>query len=199
MLELTPMEALAMRMTLCVMVLSAAAACVSGVETTGGTRSDIKINPATDLTESAFVNGGRCTMVFPGGQTPQTEIYFIWAVGTNGIVDTTYNTPGRPNVYAVFANGPLVNQSDVHHVDGFDQFDHTHILDVKSRGDEVENTAWDVLGLFPGPNFNAATYVPATSVSAMFAQQAAGILGPVQTLPEVGLPPLVLYSPVNCP
>jgi hypothetical protein len=41
-------------------------------------------------------------MVFPGGLTPQAQVYHIWAVGTNGIVNATYNTPGTPNLYAVF-------------------------------------------------------------------------------------------------
>jgi len=188
-----------MRINLSPFLVLVVAACVADVDKTSEVTSDVRINPARDATEAVFVNGRRCTMVFPGGLTPQTQTYVIWPVGTHGIVNAPYNTPRRPNLYAVFANGPLVDQQDIHHVDGFEAFDHSHIAENPPCDDDVENTKWDVLGLFPGPNFNAATYRPARSVRAMLAQPAAGILGPVQTLPEAGFPELVLFAPVNCP
>ena len=188
-----------MRMTLSLVLVSVVAACGVEAENTSAVTSDVRVNPATDATEPGYVNGVKCTMVFPGGLTPQTEIYQIWPVGTHGIVNAPYNTPRRPNIYAVFANGPRVDQTDVHHVDGFDQFDHTHVIENPPCDDDVENTVWDVLALFPGPNFNAATYQRPTSVRQMRAMSAAGILGPIETLPDAGFPPLVMFSPVNCP
>ena len=138
------------------------------------------------------MNGALCTMIFKGALTPQTEVYEIWAVGTNGIVQgAAYNT-GRPNLYAVF--GTNTDPSITHHVDGEGGFDHYHVLDNND-----DNTTWDLLTVFPGPNYNAATYQPAKSVHDMNAQIAAGVLGPVLTLPEAGFPPVVLNFPVTCP
>ena len=188
-----------MRMTLSLLFVSLSAACtVDAVDTNDPTASqvaasDVHVNPATDLTEPAFLGGKFCKMVFKGGLTPQTEVYEIWAVGTNGIVQgATYNTAKRPNLYAVF--GTNTDPSVTHHVDGFNQFDHYHVLDSKD-----DNTTWDLLTVFPGPNYVAAGYQPARSVQEMNAQIAAGILGPVLTLPEAGFPPVVLNFPVNCP
>jgi hypothetical protein len=63
----------------------------------------------------------------------------------------------------------------------------------------VKNDKWDVLALFPGPNFNPATYVTAKSPQEMLAQSAAGILTPVMTLSQAGFPNLVLFTPIQCP
>jgi hypothetical protein len=188
-----------MRLTLSLVLVSSLTACAvdAGDDPESDvSASDVRINPRTDLTEPAFVNGTLCQMVFKGGLTPQTEVYQIWAVGTNGIVDAPYNTPGTPNLYAVF--GTSAPASETHHVDGFSQFDHYHVLDNK-YGTEVENRTWDLLALFPGPNYNAATYHPATSVREMLAQSSAGILSPVMTAPQAGFPPVVLNFPVVCP
>jgi hypothetical protein len=188
-----------MRMTLSLVFVSLITACVDSGDPTGTdvAASDVRVNPKTDLLEPAFVNGALCQMVFQGGLTPQTEVYEIWAVGTNGIVQgATYNIDSRPNLYAVF--GTNTDPSITHHVDGFNQFDHYHILDNK-YGTDVENRKWDLLTVFPGPNYVAATYQPARSVHDMNAQIAAGVLGPVLTLPEAGFPPVVLNFPVNCP
>jgi hypothetical protein len=158
--------------------------------------NDVRINTSKDVVEVGYVNGALCKMVFPGGLTSSTETYQIWPVGTNGIVQgATYNTSGRPNLYAVF--GTNTAASLTHHVDGFSQFDHYHILE-NAHGTDVDNTKWDLLAVFPGPNYNAATYQPATSAKEMLAQSAAGILSPVMTLPEAGFPPVVLYMPVTC-
>ena len=179
------------------LLLAGAAAAACGIDSatpstttpTGTTSSAIKVNPATDGTEPAFVNGIECTMVFPGALTPSTEYYAIWAIGTKGIVNAPYNTPKRPNLYAVFGTHPAARE--VHHVPGFDEFDHYHVLENPRGERELENRKWDLLVLVPGPNFDPATYVSAKS--------AAGVLGPVSTPAIFGLPGLVLYSPVICP
>jgi hypothetical protein len=159
--------------------------------------SALRVHPATDGTEPGYVNGIRCTMVFPGALTSSTEHYAIWAIGTKGIVNAPYNTPERPNLYAVFGTHPAAGE--VHHVPGFDEFDHYHVLDNPPGDTEVENRKWDLLVLVPGPNFDPATYVSAKSAAEVLAQSAAGVLGPVSTPAIFGLPGLVLYSPVICP
>ncbi len=164
---------------------------------TGTVTSALKVNLATDGTEPAYVNGIQCTMVFPGALTASTEHYAIWAIGTKGIVNAPYNTPERPNLYAVFGTHPAPNE--VHHVPGFDSYDHYHVLDNPPGEQEVENTKWDLLVLVPGPNFDPATYASAKSATEVLAQSAAGVLGPVSTPAIFGLPGLVLYSPVICP
>jgi hypothetical protein len=180
-------------------VALAAAACggSSSPSTITTTSSALKFNPATDGTEPAYVNGVLCTMVFPGALTPSTEHYAIWDIGTKGIVDAPYNTPKRPNLYAVFGTHPA--GTEVHHVPGFDQFDHYHVLDNPPGKDKVKNRKWDLLVLQPGPNYDPATYVSAKSAAEVFAQSAAGVLGPVSTPAVFGLPGLVLYAPVICP
>jgi hypothetical protein len=170
-------------------------ACVIGDETTDESDSEVRVDPTRDGTEPAFIDGRQCTMVFPGGLTESTQTYAIWDVGTNGIVNQPYNTPQRPNIYAVF--GTAAPASQVHHVDGFDQFDHYHILDGRVRHGEVDNSRWDLLTAWPGPNFPATGYVSAKSVAEMNAQVAAGVLK-ILTLPEAGFPPVVLYSPIKC-
>ena len=197
-----------MRMTLAVVLVSVSvAAC--GVDTAGDiasdndtestsvTTTDVRIDRTKDDVEPTYVNGTLCSLVFKGALTPQTQMYLIWAVGTRGIVDVPYNTPRRPNIYAIFGTGRPAFET--HHVDGFDQFDHTHVIENPGNGTDVDNTTWDLLVLFPGPNFNAATYRSAKSVRQLMAQSAAGILSPVMTLPEAGFPEIVLRTPVTCP
>src|ERR1041384_7693356 len=144
-----------MRLTLSLVLVSSLTACAvdAGDDSTSDiSASDVRINPRTDVVEPAFVNGTLCQMVFQGGLTPQTQVYQIWAVGIHGIVDAPYNTPRTPNLYAVFGtNAPA---SETHHVDGFSQFDHYHVLDGPRYGTDVENRIWDLLALFPGPNYN---------------------------------------------
>ena len=180
-------------------VVLAVAACggSSGSSAITVTSSALKMNPATDGTEPAWVNGVLCTMVFPGSLTPSTETYAIWDIGTNGIVDAPYNTPQRPNLYAVFGTHPV--DGEVHHVPGFDQFDHYHVLENPPGREKVKNNKWDLMVLQPGPNYDPATYVSAKSAAEVLEQSAAGVLGPVSTPAVFGLPGLVLYSPVVCP
>ncbi len=186
------------------LLLSSAVGCAmdGSSTTTGTTTSNITINPAKDGTEPAYYEDHLCKMVFPGALTASTETYAIWNIGTHGIVDAPYNTPQRHNLYAVF--GTNAASFEVHHVAGFDQFDHYHVLqadrhvDETENGVEVHNKTWDLLVLTPGPNFNLATYHTATSEAEVLAQSAAGILGPVSTPAIFGLPGLVLYSPIVC-
>jgi hypothetical protein len=193
-----------MRMTLSLVLVSLLTACAVDPAVDPGddpgtdvSASDVRVNPKTDLLEPAFVNGTLCSIVFQGGLTPQTQTYEIWAVGTHGIIaNAPYNTAGTPNLYAVF--GTNAAASVTHHVDGFDQFDHYHVLDNK-YGTDVDNRKWDLLAFFPGPNYNAATYKPARSTSEVLAQSAAGVLGPLLTTVDIGFPPVVLNFPVNCP
>ena len=91
-----------MKLTVSIPFIALVVACAE--PPTADTGSSIKVNTATDLTEPAFVNGVKCTMVFPGALTSSTMYYQIWPVGTNGLVNTPYNT-SRPNVYAVFGTG----------------------------------------------------------------------------------------------
>ena len=184
------------------LLLSSAVGCVADAGTSS-TTSEIKVNPATDGTEPAYVDHQLCRMIFPGSLTPSTQTYAIWPIGTHGIVNTTYNTD-RPNLYAVF--GTSAAPFDIHHVAGFDQFDHYHVFDNNQKHDDgdddgevhVKNKVWDLMVLTPGPNFNLATYHTATSAAEVLAQSAAGILGPVSTPAIFGLPGLVLYAPVDC-
>ncbi len=201
-----------MTRTLALLLLSSAVGCaVDDASTTTGTAtSDITINPAKDATEPAYYQDHLCKMVFPGGLTPSTETYAIWNIGTNGIVNAPYNTPQRHNLYAVF--GTTAKPFEIHHVDGFDQYDHYHVLQPDSThhhgpgcghaGHEddvqVQNDTWDLLVYTPGPNFDLATYHSATSEAEVFAQSAAGILGPLSTPAIFGLPGLVLYAPIDC-
>ncbi len=174
-----------MRIPFLVVLVSATACGSDGFE----------INSQEDGTEPAYVNSKQCTMVFPGALTSSTQMYQIWPVGTGGIVDTPYDTPGTPNFYAVFGTGEP--PFETHHVDGQDMFDHYHVMEDPDGGD-VENDVWDLLTVSPGPNYDATTYTSATSVDELEMQINAGVLGPVQTLPDIGFPPLVLFAPVVC-
>jgi hypothetical protein len=193
-----------MRMTLTLLLVSMSTACAmdptDSTDPTDDTLDvgtiDRHVNPTKDLLEPAFVNGKLCQMDFIGGLTAQTQVYQIWAVGTHGIVaNQTYNTR-RPNFYAVFGTNAAGNVT--HHVDGFNQFDHYHVVE-NAHGTEVDNTIWDLFAVFPGPNYDPATYQPAKSVREMEQQIAAGVLGPELTLQQAGFPPVVLFFPVICP
>src|SRR5678816_2360882 len=137
-----------MRMTLAVVLVSVSvAAC--GVDTAGDiasdndtestsvTTTDVRIDRTKDDVEPTYVNGTLCSLVFKGALTADTQMYLIWAVGTNGIVTTTYNTPKRPNIYAIF--GTSRPAFETHHVDGFSQFDHFHVIDNPGNSTHVEN------------------------------------------------------------
>ena len=188
-----------MRMTLALAFVSVAACGVdTAEERTSVATNDVRIDLTRDDLEPTYVNGAQCSLVFQGALTPDTQMYLIWAVGTNGIVaNAKYNTADRPNIYAIF--GTSRPAFETHHVDGFSQFDHFHVLDNPGNSTHVENATWDLLVLFPGPNFNLATYTTPKNVSQMLAQSAAGILTPVMTLPDAGFPPVVLRIPVSCP
>jgi hypothetical protein len=120
-------------MTVSLVLVSALAAC--GVDTASdddettdlAAEAAVKFNPATDLTEPAWVNGELCTQIFPGAKTAQTQTYVFWAIGTQGIVNAPYNTPQRPNLYAVFGTGAPAAES--HHIDSHPEVDHYHIAE----------------------------------------------------------------------
>lgn len=186
--------------------------------TTTAVARQYRIDPTTDATEPAYVDGVQCKLVFPGALTPDTELYAIWSLGPDGVIyegddPTKYNTDDTPNLYAVFGTNPL--PSEIHHVDGYDVYDHYHVLDYNhdhghghghcdgadhvDHNVRVKNTRWDVLVLVPGPNYDPATYVSAKSVDELMAQSAAGVLSQVSTPAIFGLPGAVVYSPVVCP
>ncbi len=147
--------------------------------------------------EGDYANGRECDMYFIGTNLPNADQYAIWNLGVGGIGDTSdYPSDSRPNMYAILAPAPA---DRVHHVDGFDQFDHYHVSDRSSfeRGQDY-NGSWDVYFVFPGPNFDAASYVTATSVEAMQQQVADGILGTPLLTTEAGFDPLVLNAPIIC-
>jgi hypothetical protein len=192
-----------MRMILAVVFVSLVSGCAvdtADTEDVGVATTDVRIDLSKDDVEPTYVNGTLCKLVFKGALTPETQMYLIWAVGTRGIVETPYNTPRRPNIYAIFGTGRP--EFETHHVDGFDQFDHYHVIENEGEGTDVDNTTWDLLVLFPGPNFptsNPASYRTAKSVRQMRAQISAGLLSPIMTLPEAGFPEVVLRIPVVCP
>jgi hypothetical protein len=128
-------------------------------------------------------------MSFPGANSPQAETFFIWNFGTAIQHGAPYPSDAHGKLYAVFAQGPA---GATHHVPGFDQFDHFHII---SQG--VGTRTLDALLVFPGPNFNPATYDPALSVKEMNKQIAAGILGAPLLSTQAGFDPLVLTVPIT--
>src|SRR5678815_1970222 len=93
-----------MRMTLALVFVSVAACGVdTAEERTSVATNDVRIDLTRDDLEPTYVNGAQCSLVFQGALTPDTQMYLIWAVGTNGIVaNAKYNTADRPNIYAIF-------------------------------------------------------------------------------------------------
>ena len=158
--------------------------------------TDVAYDQGGSLQEAVFSNNKLCQFVFHGTSSPDAEIFFIWNLGIDGVLQgEAYPTDARANLFAIFAPAPA---NATHHVDGFDQFDHYHIVDAAPGSANYDET-WDVFLVFPGPNFDAATYTTATNAAAMQAQIAAGILGPALKTTEAGFDPLVLSSPLtNC-
>lgn len=144
--------------------------------------------------EPVLVNGKVCDMFFYNTDSPESDVYAIWNIGVNSVADVSYPGPaGRAKLFAVFTvSSTALN----HHVDGQDGFDHYHITDTSTNRNG--GTLWDVYIVNPGPNYNAATYTVATSVSQMQAQIAAGILVEPILTTTAGLPPLVLNAPLIC-
>jgi len=147
-----------------------------------------------DAEEAVYFNYDQCHIVFRDLSSPEAETFFIWNLGVNGVLqEEPYNTPGRANLYAIFAPAPA---DATHHVDGQDDFDHYHIVDASPESHRYDGT-WDVFLVFPGPNFDPATYKAAKSVFKMKKQISAGILGPITPTPDAGFDPLVLNAEIH--
>jgi hypothetical protein len=146
-----------------------------------------------DAAEALFVAGEQCQMVFRNLSSPDADIFFIWNLGVGGVLEgEPYPTAERADLFGIFAPAPA---SAVHHVDGQDQFDHYHVASAGPGQDEYDGT-WDVFLVFPGPNFNAATYQAAKSVNDMKRQIRSGVLGPVLKTTDAGFGPLVLNAEI---
>ena len=139
--------------------------------------------------EYAFFNNETFTLKFPGFFTPQAETFFIWNLGTTIQHGAPYPSSTHGKLYGVFAPGP---QGATHHVDGQDAFDHYHLMN-KGEGTRT----FDVFLVFPGPNFNAATFKAPLSEKALNTAVAAGILNAPLTTVAAGFPPLVIKVPVK--
>ena len=146
------------------------------------------------LVEESWFNGRLCSLNFVGATSNNADFYYFWNIGTNGRVDAPYNT-ARPNLYAIF--GTSAPAEETHHVDGFDAYDHYHVAD--SGPDEADyDTTWDLIVAFPGPNYDAATYVTAHDEAQLFAQFSSGVLAGPLLLHEVGFDDIVLKVPLVC-
>ena len=156
--------------------------------------SSARGNDNGTLSEPIYYKDQLCTINFYGTNSPDAQTFFIWNLGVGSwLQDATYPTDARPDLYAVFAPAPA---DATHHVDGYDQFDHYHITS-SGPGEAGYDTTWDVWLVFPGPNFNAATYQAATSYDAFQAQVASGVLGqPIKTT-DAGFQPLVLRTAIG--
>jgi hypothetical protein len=141
-----------------------------------------------DNLEYVFHDNRVHVMWFPGYFSSAAETFFIWNLGTTIQHDATYPSPSHDNLYAVFAPGP---GGSTHHVDGQDAFDHYHIV---SHATGIRT--YDVWLVFPGPNYDAATYTPVRTEAAMNAQIAAGILAAPITTTAAGFDQLVIRVPV---
>jgi len=160
----------------------------------GGGHDDVAPPGPDDVAEALYFDGAQCHMVFRNLSDPAAEVFFIWNLGVNGVLqEEPYPTNGRANLFAIFAPSPA---DAVHHVDGQDQFDHYHIVDAApEQGGHYDGT-WDVFLVFPGPNFDAATYKTVKDVGKMNKQIRDGILGPILKTTEAGFDPLVLNAEI---
>jgi len=129
------------------------------------------------------------TLRFPGFFTPQAETFFIWNLGTTIQHDAPYPSNRHGKLYGVFAPGPA---GATHHVEGQDGFDHYH-LGTQGEG----RRTFDVFLVFPGPNFNAATWRPVLNERALNRAVAAGILNAPITTIAAGFDQLVIKVPVS--
>jgi hypothetical protein len=139
--------------------------------------------------EYAFFNGKPYTIQFPGFFTPQAETFFIWNLGTSIQHDAPYPSSTHDRIYGVFAPGP---PGVTHHVDEQEGFDHYHIMSAPQG-----TRTFDVFLVFPGPNFNEATFRAPVSEREMDRAIAAGILAAPVTTTDAGFGPLVFKVPVT--
>ncbi|HEX8111352.1 MAG TPA: hypothetical protein VF516_26665 [Kofleriaceae bacterium] len=153
------------------------------------TRSTTTLPPIPEDEEYAFFRDRTFTFQIPGFFTAQAETFFIWNLGTAIQHNAPYPSSTHGKLFAVFAQGPA---GATHHVDGQPNFDHYHII-TQEEGIRT----FDGFLVFPGPNFNAATFVPPRSESGLNAAIAAGVLNPPLTSTAAGLGPLVIKVPVS--
>src|SRR6185503_19315722 len=144
----------------------------------------LNLPPIGEDQEYAFYKGDAHTLKFPGFFTPQAETFFIWNLGTTIQHGAPYPSNSHAKLYGVFAPGPT---GSTHHVDCQNAFDHYHII-TKNQGPHT----FDVFLVFPGPNFNPATFVAPLSESALNTAIAAGVLAAPITTTAAGFGPLVI-------
>jgi len=139
--------------------------------------------------EYSFKDNRTFTFSFPGFNSPQAETFFIWNFGTTIQHNAPYPSASHGKLYGVFAPGPA---GSTHHVAGQDGFDHYHVM---NRGEGTQT--FDVFLVFPGPNFNAATFHAPLSEAGINAAVTAGILAAPVTTTAAGFGPLVIRVPVR--
>lgn len=144
--------------------------------------------------EADLVKGKVCGQLFFNVTSPDADQLAIWTVGVNAVLtDVPYPTDSRPNFYGIFVpSNDLLN----HHVDGFDEFDHYHIAERASHN--KHDVLWDPFIVNPGPNFDAATWEPVTTIEEMNDAIAAGVLAPPVSMIDAGFGPIVFHGEIQC-
>ncbi len=176
------------------------ACAVDSVDPAAGTDSSFPTaDPATKLPdplpplgadqEYGFFQGQTFTFNFPGFFTPQAETFFIWNLGTSIQHGAPYPSNDHGRLYAVFAPGPA---GSTHHVAGQDGFDHYHVMSQNAG-----TRTFDVFLVFPGPNFNAATFDAPLSEHDINKAVDDGVLAAPITTTAAGFGPLVITVPVT--
>jgi hypothetical protein len=140
-------------------------------------------------TELTAYNDRICELIFPGTPSKTSEFFAIWNLG-HAILDEPFDT-SRPDLYAILPG-------TMHQVPGSPELDHDHIVS-HAPGDPGYNATWDVWVVVPGPNFDAVSYQPPRSTTAMFALISGGVLSPPVGFAAAGFGrDLVLRAPLVC-
>lgn len=176
-----------------VAVLMLSVGCTVGSSGETQTSFEIGAGSGPDF-EPTWTDHVQCLINFAGNSSAQTDQYAIWNVGTGGLLDVPYDTPERADLWAIF--GTSASAGEVHHVDGYSEFDHYHVAEAYP-GTANYDATYDVITAWPGPNYDAATYVTARNKQEVQDQIASGQLVRL-TLPEIGFPPFVLRAPIAC-
>lgn len=167
-------------------------ACLEEDSPTTTTEQEVSKKPLPPLSadqEYAYFQGNAWTFQFPGYFSPEAETFFIWNFGTSIQHGAPYPSSSHEQLYAVFAPGPA---GATHHTDEADPFDHYHIL-----GKVGGTRTYDAFLVFPGPNFNAATWDAPRSVDEMNDRIASGELGAPLLTTQAGFDPLVITVPTK--
>jgi hypothetical protein len=189
-----------LRITLCLSLLAATACTTTDSLDSVSSEAQVpdvgfyEIFPPDSIIETVMINKQTCGIVFHGVHDPAADTLAIWTIGVDSVYrHLPYPTDDRPNFYAIFTpSSPLHN----HTVPGLEAYDHYHVAER-----DAVNTADDLVDPFivnPGPNYDAATYQIARSVSEMNAQIAAGVLAAPITLVDAGLGPVVFHGQISC-